>query len=117
VADLSASTLIGFLSNNLEHSTAVYREFNVQKGIQVIVSAGGTQLANYITSQMAQGGLASNEALPLYTNIDGGQGLFSSRYVKQVDSVLLSDRGLDSLACSELGRGLRFKNHSGLICN
>jgi hypothetical protein len=117
VTELSATAVLGFLSNHLEHSDAVYREFNVQKGIQVIASAGGTALASYINSQLAQGGLASNEALPPYTNIHGAQGLFSSRYIKQVDSVLLSDRGLDSLACSELARGLRFKDHLGQICN
>jgi hypothetical protein len=117
VSELSANAVLGFLSSHLEHNNAVYREFNVQKGMRVIISAGGTELAKYLTSAIAQGGLASNEALPVYTDIQGGQGLFSSRYIKQVDSVLLSDRGLDSLACSDLAQGLRFKNHSGQICN
>ncbi len=117
VGELSATNVIGYLSSHLEHSNSIYREFNEQKGIQVIVAAGGSELTTYLNSQAAQGGLASNEALPPYTNIEGGQGLLSSRYYKQVDSVLLSDRGLDSLACGPLSSGLRFKNRNGLICN
>lgn len=118
-AELTADVLLKGLSNKLEARSDVYREFNNQKGMVFTFSVGGTDLAAYINSQQAQSGLTSNEALPPYSNISPiGQavGLFSSRYVKQVDSVLLSNNGLDTLSCSTLSSALRFKNHSGLIC-
>ncbi len=114
--EITADNILSFLANHITASSDVYREFNVQKGMQFKFAAGGTELAKFMNSQQAQGGLASNEALPPYTNIDGGVGLLSSRYFKQVDSVLLSNNGLDSLACSDISRALRFKNHSGVIC-
>lgn len=116
-AALTTDLVVGYMASKLDRNPDVYREFNIEKGIQVFVSAGGTQLATYLNSQMAQTGLVSGEALSPYTNIDGGEGLFSSRYTKRVDSVLLSNSALDSLACSSFGRGLRFKNHNGFFCN
>lgn len=95
----------------------VYRRFNTAKGMTFTIYAGGSELAKYINSQIAQGtGLATNEALPPYTNLDGAFGLFSSRYYKTIDSVLLSNDGLDTLACSPLTSGLRFKGSFGQIC-
>ena len=114
--DITADNILSFLSNHIPASTDVYREFNIQKGMQFKFAAGGTELAKFMNSQQAQGGLASNEALPPYSNIYGGVGLLSSRFFKQVDSVLLSNNALDSLACSDISRALRFKNHSGAIC-
>ena len=119
IAEVSADLLLNSLASKLETRNDIYREFNVNKGMVFTFSVGGTELANYIASQQAQSGLSSNEALPPYSNIiPSGQsvGILSSRYIKQVDSVLLSNNGLDSLSCNPISSGLRFKNHSGLIC-
>lgn len=115
--EITSDNLLGYLARYIPASTDVYREFNVQKGMQFKFAAGGTDLTQYLNSQRAQGGLASNEALAPYTNIDGGVGLLSSRYFKQVDSVLLTPIALDSLACSDITNALRFKNHNGVLCN
>jgi hypothetical protein len=115
--EITSDNFLTQLSKKLIATTDVYREFNVNKGMQFKVAAGGTDLTNYIRSARAQGGLSSNEALAPYTNIDGGVGILSSRYFKQVDSVLFTPIALDSLACSDLSRPLRFKNHSGVLCN
>jgi hypothetical protein len=98
----------------------VYREFNPQKGMQFKFAVGGEDLRKYISSRIAQGGLTSGEALPQYTNIkpdNQAQGIFSSRYFKQVDSVQLTLSGLDSLSCSEIMKPLRFRNQHGELCN
>lgn len=95
----------------------LYREYNATKGMHFIYAVGGTELGKYLYSRQAQGGIASNEALPPYTNIEGGVGLLSSRYFKTVDSLLLSNDAIDSLACQPITRPLRFKNHNGVFCN
>ncbi len=116
VVEFTSSLVLNYLANNIKSDIEVIREFNTQKGMQFMFAAGGAEMAKFMKSQQAQGGLASNETLPPYTNIDGGVGLLSSRYFKQMDSVLLTVGGLDSLACSDISRGLRFKNHSGVVC-
>lgn len=114
--EVTSDNVLNYLAHHIVATSDVYREFNIKKGMQFKFAAGGTELATFINSQTAQGGLASNEALSPYTNIENGVGLLSSRYFKQIDSVLLSNNALDSLACSDITRGLRFKNHSGLVC-
>lgn len=114
--EISSDNLLNFLARNLVASNDVYREFNLQKGMQFKLSAGGKEFARFINSQQAQGGLGSNEALPPYTNIENGAGLVSSRFFKQVDSVTLSAIGFDSLSCSDVSKALRFKNKFGVIC-
>lgn len=119
--EFTEDVVLKYLAAHITSDIEVTREFNVLKGMQFMFAVGGTALDSFYLSKLAQGGLASNEALPPYTNINTGRnvagaGLFSSRYFKQVDSVLLSNNALDSLACNEFSRGLRFKNHAGVIC-
>ena len=114
--ELTSDMLLHYLAANVKSDIDVIREFDITRGMKFKFAAGGTELAKFVNSRAAQGGLASNEALPPYTNIDKGVGLLSSRYFKQVDSVLFTNNALDSLACSDITRGLRFKNHSGAIC-
>ena len=113
---LTSDLVLGYLANNVKSDIEVIRQFNILKGMQFKFAAGGSELKKFMESQQAQGGLASNEALPTYSNIDGGVGLLSSRYFKQIDSVLLKPEGIDSLACSSITRALKFKNRNGVLC-
>ncbi|HLP50400.1 MAG TPA: hypothetical protein VK154_05915 [Chitinophagales bacterium] len=114
--EFTSDAFLTYLAAHITSDIEVVREFNVNKGMQFRFACGGNELYKYIDSRQAQGGLSANEALSPYTNIDGGVGLISSRYFKQVDSVLLSPLGLDTLACSSITRGLRFKKSNGVIC-
>lgn len=110
-------SLLNTLKQNLEVRNDRYRVFNTATGITLHFTAGGTTLARYINAQNAQGsGLSSNEALPPYTNIDGGYGIFSSRYTKIVDDIKLSNAGLDTLSCSPITAPLRFRGSNGQVC-
>ncbi|MCS6935223.1 MAG: DUF4249 family protein [Chitinophagales bacterium] len=116
-AEFTANSLINALQNRLEKRSDRYREFNRAVGMTFKVSAGGSDFATYLSSKATQQtGISSNEALPPYTNIRGGYGIFSSRYFKQVDSVLLTNAALDTLACSPLSAGLRFRGSTQQIC-
>lgn len=113
-----ADNIFKTLAANLSKRDDVYRVFNIKKGMQYKFAVGGSSLERYISSRQAQGGLTSGEALPPFTNISGGGlGIFSSRYFKQVDSVLLNNGGIDSLACNDIMRPFRFKNHDNQFCN
>ncbi|MFN8288114.1 MAG: hypothetical protein U0V74_15265 [Chitinophagales bacterium] len=119
VEDINGSLILNTLHNVLTRDDQnIYRVFNLNKGMTFYYAAGGTDVSKYMAAQLAQGsGLASNEAVPPYTNVTGGYGIFSSRHFQQIDSVLLNADGLDTLACSPLAAGLRFKGSFGQICN
>ncbi len=114
---LTSSIITNYLANNLVASPDIYREFNYQKGMQFKFAAGGNALANYFLQQQAQSGLTSSNALPTYTNVTGGIGVFSSRNYQEVDSIVLAPNGLDSLACDPVAGKLNFRNTVGRICN
>ena len=115
--ELTEDGLIKYMASHITSNVPVYRTFNMLKGMQFKFIAGGNELANFMNSQFAQSGLASSNALPPYTNIIGGEGIFSSRLYVEVDSVQLSDDGLDSLACGSDSQGLHFKGSHGQTCN
>jgi hypothetical protein len=108
--------LISYLNTNLPNNPNIVRNF---VKMNFLFAAGGAELASFFSSQQAQnGGITSSNVLPPYTNITGGVGLLSSRIYQEVDSVLLSPEGLDSLACSSTSASyLRFKNSAGQICD
>lgn len=115
--DFTGATLLNALQRSLKANSEHYRVFNSAVGMTLYFSAAGPELASYINSQNAQSsGLVANEALPPFTNIQGGYGVFSSRYYKQQDSVLLTLDAIDTLACSTLTNGLNFKDSHGHLC-
>jgi len=117
IEDVNAGLILNALKNSLDKTENVYRVFDVSKGMTFTFAAGGTELANYINSTITQSGsIGANEALPPYTNLSNGYGIFSSRIFQSIDSVLLTNEGLDELACHPLSAGLRFKGGSGQIC-
>ena len=114
---LTSSIILTYLSNNLKADPNVYREFNYQRGMQFKFAAGGNALGSYFLAQQAQSGLTSSNALPPYTNISGGVGLLSSRIYKEIDSIVLTPVGLDTLACDPTSANLNFRNSVGRTCH
>ena len=116
-AEVPGTLILSGLAAKLSADISVYREFNKLKGMRFTFQVGGTDYQKFVVTQQVQGGISANEAISPYSNIAGGEGLFSSRFTKHVDSVLLTDPALDTLSCSILSKNLRFKNHTGQICN
>ncbi len=114
---LAASVFLSYMAEHITRDPLVYRTFNNQAGMQFKFAAGGTDLTNYFISQESQSGLTSSNALPAFTNVAGGVGLLSSREYQEVDNILLSNAGLDTLACDPTASFLNFKNSSGNICH
>ncbi len=71
---------------------------------------GAQELYEYMRINEAQTGITSLQIKPEYTNVDGGLGIFSSRYFKSVTEFKLSDASLDSLTCGSITKDLNFTN-------
>lgn len=71
-----------------------------EKPIDVIVTAGGDELFNYIQINALAGGIS--QSVPDYTNVNGGYGVFSSR-VNLVKEVKLSSNAQRKLYAKSWG--------------
>ncbi len=94
-----------FLQNNLDVNPSIQRRLS---RIDVIVYAGGEELLKYIEAGLANSGITSAETLPLYSNIDGGLGLFSTRYAEQTRGFLPNQAMLDTLSSGPYTNQLGF---------
>ncbi|MEY2963959.1 MAG: hypothetical protein RL754_1220, partial [Bacteroidota bacterium] len=92
ISELSYEAFYNFLYNNIGPSTEVVRVF---KGIDVEVWAAADDYATYINVNQPSQGIVQEK--PLFTNVDGGIGLFSSRGLGFKENVALSTSSLDSL--------------------
>ena len=95
----SLYTLLEYVIGN--EADNVVRYFS-STPIDIMVSAGGEELYNYIQVNSQAGGLS--QSVPDYTNVSGGYGVFSSR-VSVVKSVALSSKATTDL----LGRPWGFR--------
>ncbi len=94
----SETTLFNYLTTAIGADTV-----NVERYIgsfNVYLSAGGTELYNYIQINAPSEGLSQN--IPDYTNINGGFGVFSSR-INLMKTVLLSARTQTALYAKNWG--------------
>lgn len=91
-SEVSYQAYFQFLRNNIGTSTELVRVF---KSIDVEVFAAADDYATYINVSQPSQGIVQEK--PLFTNVDGGIGLFSSRSKGTKDNVKLSTSSMDSL--------------------
>ncbi|MCY7408652.1 MAG: hypothetical protein LH473_00120 [Chitinophagales bacterium] len=111
--DIPCDNLYTFLSANIADDAD---RFRVTKKMDFMFSVGGEVLDTYNQVTIAQQGLTSGQVLPTYTNIENGLGLFSSRYHKNVLSIPLDQRTIDSIACYSVTHQLNFLRNDSTLC-
>jgi hypothetical protein len=92
-------------------STVIWSNPNVERtftGLSFTFYAGGEELYLQYLNNLANLGFGELYATTSYTNIQGAYGIFSSVRKQTIDSIFLSDRSLDTLACGYLTSGLGF---------
>jgi hypothetical protein len=77
--------------------------------LDIIVWAGGKELATFIKITQANTGITSTQDIPEYTNLSEGVGIFSSRNVSYYTGFQLSNQSLDSLKNSSITKTLNFQ--------
>lgn len=93
------------LVDRLDANKQVFREF---VGYDLILQGGGQEMVEYRRIERANSGLTGAQELPLYSNIDGGVGIFSSKYTNRINGFTLNPQARDSLANGSITGDLNF---------
>ncbi|MEM9885844.1 MAG: DUF4249 family protein [Bacteroidota bacterium] len=93
--ELSGEEFYVFLGGALEPAPIQNRRL---KDIDVLVTAGGRELAEFIRIRQANTGLTSSQVTPTFDNIEGGLGLLSSTFQASRKGIKLFPEALDSLS-------------------
>lgn len=80
---------------------------------ELLVSAGSDDLNTYMQVNAPSTGIIQDK--PEFTNINNGLGLFTSRYNRAAFSKPLATTTLDSLACGQYTKNLKFLNSAGIL--
>ena len=115
---IDPSELFRLLRNKLGVHLDSIRRFDITNGLEFTFVAGGEILYKYRLVLNAQSGLSSNEAVPTFTNVEGGLGVVSSSYEEIVKVVQMTDVSIDSLSCGRFTKDLNFLSSNGtLFCD
>ncbi len=94
-----------FIGNALVEDPTIDRRF---RSIDIRLDAVGSELAAYIDVGLANLGITSSNEIPLYTNVDGGLGVFSSTNFTEVQGFNLTSTAIDSLLDGRFTEQLNF---------
>lgn len=111
--NISGDGFYSWVNSHLVEDPSVYR---VSEHFDFLFSVGGETLDTYNQVTIAQQGLTSGSVLPEYTNIENGLGLFSSRFHKNIVNIPIDGHTIDTLACGQVTKHLRFMNTVGDFC-
>ncbi|MBK8488239.1 MAG: DUF4249 family protein [Bacteroidetes bacterium] len=104
---INANAFYNFVAAVLEPNAEVTREF--QKIIYTFYAGGEEMYLHYI-NLMANINITSQYAFSMYSNIENGNGLFSSIYTRELPDMIISAESIDTLACGRLTGNLGFKS-------
>ena len=104
--DLKGEDFYRFVGAALANAPDKQRIF---QSIDIIYTAGGTELADLIRVEQANTGITSSQAIPTFTNLSEGRGVFSSRTSASRTGLTLNAPSLDSLRNGIYTRALNFQ--------
>lgn len=95
-----------FLAANIDGTASRRRVFD---GFDVLVTAGGQEMADFVRISRANLGITSSQVTPKYSNVTGGVGVFSSRNTLLRTALQLSGPSSDSLRLGKYTKNLGFQ--------
>ncbi len=117
--DFLGQSFLQFIGNQLNGKPTTNLVARRALKTEIHLTAGADDLNTYIQVNAPSTGIVQDK--PIFTNINNGLGIFSARFNEApVSRVLSSSTGgtLDSLACGQYTRSLKFLNGQGqlIIC-
>lgn len=110
---IESNNFYTYVNASIADNPDVYR---VAGKIDLLFSVGGAEFYNYYQINLAQTGLTQGQALPIYTNVENGLGIFSSRAFKNIYGIEVDSKTVDSLSCLKTTAHLNFLKSTGLPC-
>ncbi len=104
--ELRGEDFFRFIGGNIDAS--VNRQRSLQS-IDLVYTAGGAELRDLIRVERANTGITSSQAVPVYTNLSEGRGVFSSRTTAVRTGLTLNAAAQDSLRNGIHTRQLNFQ--------
>lgn len=95
-----------FLSLNIPPANGKIRLFD---GMDLRITGGGVEMLELTELSAANIGITSAQSIPVYTNVEGGLGVFTSRYELERTGIQLTQEALDTLQDGIFTRDLNFK--------
>lgn len=96
-----------FLNSSIDEvEPGIVRKFN---NIKFKVAAVGQEIEEYLRIAGANTGVTSSQALPIYSNVENGLGVVTSRYTVISEELGFDSRSRDSLMNSIVTRKLNFQ--------
>jgi hypothetical protein len=95
-----------FLGLNIPPANGKIRIFD---GMDLSITAGGQEMLELVELSNANIGITSAQNIPVYSNVEGGLGVFTSRYLLQRNGIQVTQEALDSLINGIYTRQLNFK--------
>jgi Icc-related predicted phosphoesterase len=102
-------SLYGTLQQNLSVNSNLRRRADPVDALEFYLYAGGEEFYNYTLVKSAQSGISTGSDLPIYTNINNGLGIFSSRTYSLAKNVSLNHLSSDSLLYGTRTKALNFQ--------
>ncbi len=104
--DLKGEDFFRFVGSSIDASQNRQRIF---QSIDIVFTAGGNELRDLIRVERANTGITSSQAIPVYTNLSEGRGIFSSRTTTTRSGLTLNAVAQDSLRNGIYTRQLNFQ--------
>ena len=106
VSNLRLDGFLPFLASRLTADPSITRSFT---DIRLVITGGDENFGAYQELIRANTGITATQELPVFSNIEGGLGLFGSiTQLRQMDMATLSNGTFDSLRSSVITRDLNF---------
>ncbi len=104
--DLLGEDFYRFIGSAIDESVQRERIF---ESIELQIAAGGQELVELNRVLQANTGITSSQAIPTYTNLSEGRGIFTSRFIATRTGIELTSMALDSLIGGIYTEDLNFR--------
>ena len=104
--NLSSTAFYQFLADNIAPATTRFRYF---EGCDIILTGGGAEIAELQETLSANSGISGAEALPAYTNMSEGFGIFTGRNTSSLKNVIIGPSTVDAMNEDPLTKPLNFR--------
>jgi hypothetical protein len=104
--NLSSTAFYQFLADNIAPASSRFRYF---EGCDIILTGGGAEIAELQETLSANSGISGAEALPVYTNMSEGFGIFTGRNTSSLKNVIIGPSTVDAMNEDPLTKPLNFR--------